>query len=63
MIKRFCDRCENEMKVAYIRLWIGHTRDDGMELCEHCTDALYRFMGINTPSGGYEKLDSEVLEK
>lgn len=62
MIKRFCDRCGNEIKVAYIRLWIGITRDDGIELCEPCTDALYRFMGMNT-GGGYEKLDSEIESK
>lgn len=63
MIKRFCDRCGNEMKVAYIRLWIGIARDDGIELCEPCTDALYRFMGMNTAGGGYEKLDSEIEQK
>ena len=60
MVKRFCDRCGKEIKVAHIRLWIGIARDDGKELCEPCTDALYRFMGMNTPGGGYKKLDSEI---
>jgi len=63
MRKYFCDRCDNEMKIPYIRLWIGMQTNQAQELCEPCADALYRFMGINTPGGGYEKLDSEVMEE
>lgn len=64
MIKCFCDRCGEEMKVKvpYMKVFFG-SRDSGKELCEKCSDALYRFMGINTPGGGYEKLDSEVAEQ
>jgi hypothetical protein len=51
------------MKIPYIRLWIGMQTNQAQELCEPCADALYRFMGINTPGGGYEKLDSEVMEE
>lgn len=62
MKKYFCDRCGKEMKAPYIRLWIGHRDSDGQELCQKCNDALYSFMGINTPGGGYEKLDSELVK-
>lgn len=60
MRKVFCDRCGEEMKVPYINVWIGWRDRDAMEMCEKCCDALYRFMGMNTPGGGYEKLDSEM---
>ena len=60
MRKVFCDRCGKEMKVPYINVWITARDRDAMELCEPCTDALYRFMGISTPGGGYEQLDSEM---
>lgn len=63
MRKLFCDRCGEEMKIPYIRVWVGLRDGNGQELCEKCCDALYRFMGINTPGGGYEKLDSEVAEQ
>lgn len=63
MRKVICDRCGNEMKVPHINVWLGTRASDGLDLCEYCADALYRFMGINTPSGGYEKLDSEVAEQ
>ena len=62
MRKLFCDRCGDEMKWSHINVWIGSRTSDGLELCEKCSDALYRFMGINTAGGGYEKLDSEVKE-
>lgn len=63
MRKIICDRCGEEMKAPYINVRIGWRDCDGLELCEPCTEALYRFMGINTPGGGYEKLDSEVAEQ
>lgn len=62
MRKVFCDRCGNEMKIAFINIYIGSRDRTGLEICEPCTDALYRFMGVNTQSG-YEKLDSEVAEQ
>lgn len=60
MRKLFCDRCGEEMKVPYKRVWIGFREDDALELCKKCSDALDRFMGIDTPGGGYEQLESEV---
>lgn len=63
MLRRFCDRCNEEMKVPHINVWLGSRTSNCLELCEKCTDAFYRFMGINTPGGGYEKLDSEVPEQ
>lgn len=63
MRKIFCDRCGEEMKVPYINVWIGFRDGAGTELCEKCSDALNRFMGRNTPGGGYEKLDSEGPEQ
>lgn len=63
MRKIFCDRCGEEMKAPYINVWIGFREGACIELCEKCSDALDRFMGRNTPGGGYEKLDSEVPEQ
>lgn len=63
MRKLFCDRCGEKMRFAQMNVWIGSRASDGLELCEKCCDALYRFMGINTPGGGYEKLESEVAEQ
>ncbi len=59
MRKVYCDRCGEEMKVPHMNVWIGLQYAAATELCEKCSDALYRFMGINTPGGGYERLDSE----
>lgn len=63
MRKLFCDRCGDEMKIAFVNIYIGSRDRVGLDICEKCTDALYRFMGMNTPGGGYEKLDSEVAEE
>ena len=57
MKKIICDRCGNEMKIAYINIFIGRISGEPLDLCEYCANALYRFMGMNT--AGYEKLDSE----
>ena len=63
MRKLFCDRCGDEMNIAFIKIYIGSRDHGGMEICEKCTGALFRFMGMNTPGSGYEKLDSEVAEQ
>ena len=63
MKKIFCDRCGTEIKAAYSRIYTGVGASNMYELCEHCDEAFGRFMGINTPGGGYEKLDSEVAEQ
>ena len=63
MKRVFCDRFNTEMKIAFIHLWIGRLESEPLDMCEQCTEALYRFMGMNTAGGGYEKLDSEVAEK
>lgn len=62
MKKIICDRCGNEMEVP-MTIWVGSRATNGLDLCVYCTDAFNRFMGINTPGGGYEKLDSEVAEQ
>ena len=61
MRKVYCDRCGEEMKAPHMNVLIGLQYDVATELCEKCSDALYRFMGINTPGGGYERLDSEEV--
>lgn len=63
MRKIFCNRCGGEMRLPYIYVWIGLREGPETELCEKCSDALDRFMGRNTPGGGYEKIDSEVPEQ
>lgn len=60
MKRLFCDRCGNEMQVAYKRVWISLQFGTPVELCQNCADALDRFMG--TDSAGYEKITSEVAE-
>lgn len=59
MKRVFCDRCNTEIKIAFIQLWIGRRDGEPLDMCEECTEALYRFMGMNTAGQGYEKLESE----
>ena len=63
MRKIICDRCGDELRKSYIHLWTNQGMCEPLDMCEKCTDAFYRFMGINTPGGGYEKLESEVAEQ
>lgn len=62
MKKLFCDRCGEEIKIAHIHIWLKQGYEP-FDICEPCANAFYRFMGIDTAGGGYEKLDSEVAEQ
>lgn len=62
MIRFFCDRCGNEINVpnpysVYLAREIGASSEYEMDVCESCSEALKRFLGIN--SAGYEQLESE----
>lgn len=63
MRKVYCDRCANKIEVAnYYSLGMARQVDTGvteLDLCEPCAKSLKRFLGIDTPGGGYEQLDSE----